>query len=160
MIDRSTTQHFEAILYPNQPVSPRTFVLLMGGVSLVVSTMSLIFISMGAWPISGFLGLDVVLLFVAFRWAQREARRHQRVTLDDEGLHIEAVDGSGNSRSWRLEPYWARVEIDRPPSRTSLVVVSSHGNHLRLGQFLTPEDRLDFADALIEALARFRSGTR
>ncbi|MEZ5825918.1 MAG: DUF2244 domain-containing protein [Geminicoccaceae bacterium] len=147
---------FDAILYPNQPISARTFVLLMAAVSLIIAVMSAMFIALGAWPVSGFLGLDLLLLYLAFRWAQREAKRHQRVWLDDDGLHVEAVDSDGNARRWHFEPYWARVEIDRPPTRKSLVSIRSHGKRLLLGQFLTPEDRLEFADALGEALSRCR----
>ncbi|MEZ5847716.1 MAG: DUF2244 domain-containing protein [Geminicoccaceae bacterium] len=145
---------FDAILYPNQPVSARTFVLLMAGVSVMITGMSTLFIAIGAWPVSGFLGLDLVLLYLAFRWAQREAKRHQRVWIDEDGLHVEAVDGAGKAEQWRFEPYWARVEIDRPPTRKSLVVIRSHGRRLQIGQFLTPEDRVAFADALQEALFR------
>ena len=160
MIAPQANPLFDVVIYPNQPVGPRTFALLMAVASLIIALMSAAFIAAGAWPVSGFLGLDLILLYLAFRWAQKEARSHQRVTLDDQTLRIESIDGNGKARFWRFEPYWTKVEIDRPPARKSLVILSSKGRRLHIGQFLTPQDRLKFADALISALENHRQHTK
>ena len=147
---------FSAVLYPNQPLDRRNFVQLMVCTGVVVAFLSAAFFAAGAWPVSGFLGLDLLLLYMAFRWTQREAGRRQVVTLDRRGLHVEALDHRGRRSYTRLEPYWVRVDIDDPPNRRSLVSITSRGERLELGHFLTPEDRLDFARALRQALRNYR----
>ncbi|MCB2055080.1 MAG: DUF2244 domain-containing protein [Geminicoccaceae bacterium] len=144
---------FDAVIYPNQSLGPHAFVLLMSVFGIVTLGLSLVFVHAGAWPVSGFLGLDLLLLFLAFRWARRESRRWQRIVLDEDGLHVEVGDGRGARRYWRFEPYWVRVQIDEPPTRHSLVRLSSHGRTLRIGHDLTPAERVDLARALRAAIA-------
>ena len=42
------------------------------------------FVLIGAWPVTGFLGLDVLLLYLAFRWNYRQARRAELIRLDHD----------------------------------------------------------------------------
>src|SRR5262245_10969759 len=58
---------FSAVITPHRSLSRSGFLLVMlliGGVSFVGG---IVFYAIGAWPIVGFLGLDVLLLYWAFR---------------------------------------------------------------------------------------------
>ena len=55
------------------------------------------------------------------------------------------IGPDGVAREWRLEPYWARVAIDDPPRPDSQLVLSSRGDHLVVGAFLTIAERLELA---------------
>lgn len=70
---RSNERAFEAVLYPNQPLGRAGFIVLMLAVSSVSVALGLAFVLAGAWPVAGFFGLDVLLLYLAFRAAQRQA---------------------------------------------------------------------------------------
>jgi uncharacterized membrane protein len=146
---------FDAVLYPNRSRAPAGFHLLMAAIVLVSVAIGAGFVLAGAWPVTGFLGLDVVLLYLAFRWNYRQARRVEFIRLDQDGLTVKRVGPDGRAREWRLEPYWARVAIDDPDSQ---LVLSSRGAHLAIGAFLTPRERLELAEALRAALHSHRTG--
>ena len=64
---------FAAVLTPHRSLGNIGFLVLMivfGGVSFVSG---IAFLMMGAWPIFGFFGLDVLLLYWAFRINYRRA---------------------------------------------------------------------------------------
>lgn len=147
---------FDAILYPNQPLSARHASLVLAVSTTVALALGTGFALVGAWPVAGFLGLDIVLLGFGFHWARRRSTRRERVKLDASGLLVEAFDGRGGHRSWRFEPYWVRLHMDEPPQRHSLITLRSNVTTIRLGAFLTPDDRLSFAKALAKALQNWR----
>jgi uncharacterized membrane protein len=125
-------------------------------VSSVSVALGVAFALAGAWPIAGFLALDLVLLYLAFRMVRRQANRREFIRLDAHGLHVRRVEPTGATREWRFEPYWVRVDMDDPPRRDSFLTLAAHGLRLRVGTFLTPEERLDLARALRAALQHHR----
>ena len=147
---------FEATIYPNPPIGRRG----VAGLLLCLSTVSLVmsvgFVLAGAWPVAGFMGLDVALLFVAFREIRRRARCSEHIRLDRSGLHVRRVFADGSARAWRFEPYCVQVRMDDPPRRDSLLTLASHGSSLRLGSFLTVTERVALARALRSALKDYR----
>jgi len=147
---------FDAVLYPNPPMGRNQARLVLAAFALTAGIVAIAFATIGAWPVAGFLGLDIVLLIIAFRVVRRSARRSERVRLDQYGLHVEAQDPDGRRRRWWFEPFWVRVHMDDPPTAKSQMTLSSHGRSLRVGSFLTPEERLSLAQALGRALERFR----
>lgn len=146
---------FEAVLYPNQSLGRFGFIVLMLGVSSVSVALGLAFALAGAWPVAGFFGLDVLLLYLAFRCAQRQGLRRELIRLDASGLHVRRIEPNGIAYDWRFEPYWVRVQMDDPPRPDSFLTLTSHGRRLRIGAFLTPEERLDLAQALRAALQHY-----
>jgi uncharacterized membrane protein len=147
---------FEAVLYPNRSLGRSGFIAFMLSVSSVAVVLGLAFAAAGAWPVSGFLGLEVLLLHLAFRSVQRQSLRRELIRLDASGLHVRRVNPDGSCRDWRFEPYWVRVDMDDPPRRDSLLTLGCHGLRLRVGAFLTLEERLALARALRAALQRYR----
>ena len=147
---------FEAVLYPNQPLGRAGFIAVMLGVSSACVTLGIGFMLAGAWPVAGFLGLDILLVYLAFRHCQRVSQRRELIRLDPSGLHVRRIGPDGAATDWRFEPHWVRVQMDDPPRRDSLLTLVSHGRRLAIGLFLTPEERLDLARALEAALHPYR----
>lgn len=147
---------FEATLYPNPPVGRTGFIVLMLAVSSVSTTVGAAFALAGAWPVAGFLGIDTLLVYLAFRAVLRQARQHEHIRLDQTGLRVRRVEANGLEREWRFEPYWVQVVMDDPPRRDSWLMLASHGLSLRVGNFLTPPERLELAHALRRALRGYR----
>lgn len=144
---------FEAELRPHRSLSPLGFLLLMAAVSVICFTAGLAFVAMGAWPVFGFLGLDVALLYFAFRLNYRSGRLVETIYLNDRELVVTRRFPGGRVREWRFVPYWVRVSLESPLSHDSKLVLSSHGRHIQLGDFLTPEERQEVAAKLRTALA-------
>lgn len=147
---------FEAELRPHRSLSPLGFRLLMAAVAAPCLVAGLIFLSVGAWPVFGFLGLDVALLYLAFRLNYRSGRLVETVSLSGDELIVTRRFPDGRLREWRFAPYWVRVTLESPHRHDSRLALSSHGRHVVLGAFLTAEERLEFASALRDALARWR----
>src|SRR5215471_10969392 len=102
---------FDVLLMPNRSLSPLGFALLMAGVSLVSFGAGLTFYLIGAWPVIGFLGLDVLLIYIAFRVSFRRLRAFETLRLTEQSLVFERVSPGGVRRRWTFQPYWLRVEF-------------------------------------------------
>lgn len=148
---------FDAVLAPHRSLGPRGFLILMSGVCLFAFAAGLGFYLVGAWPVVGFLGLDVLLIYFAFRANYRHGRMFESVTLTREELTVARTNYWGETETWRLQPYWLRVSMDDPPRHDSQLSLVSHGKKLVIGAFLTPEERLEVARALEAALAKSRA---
>ena len=154
--DVPTRCHFDARLMPHRSLSRRGFHLLMAGVTLTFALVGFSFWSLGAWPVAGFCGLEVLLIWGAFELNYRAGRAHETVRLDRDSLVVTHVDASGRTNVWRFEPAWVRVDHLRPGSEDSMLAIASHGRRLVIGAFLTPEERSEVAGALMAAMERRR----
>ena len=144
---------FDAVLYPNRSLGRFGFHLLMAAIVLVSGAIGAAFVLAGAWPVTGFLGIDVVLLYLAFRWNYRQGRRVEFIRLDGSELAVRRVEPSGRRGEWRFDAYWVHVALDHSSNQLTL---SSHGRSLVVGAFLSPEERLELGRALCAALAAHR----
>jgi uncharacterized membrane protein len=148
---------FSAVLTPHLSLGPRGFMVLMGAVCAVSFGTGLLFYLLGAWPVIGFMGLDVVLIYVAFKLNFRALRLYETVDLTTHALTVTRVEPSGRAHSWSFNPYWVRVTLEPRIGRSTQLSLASHGNRLVFASFLTDDEREDFALALSTALSSARS---
>lgn len=150
---------FRALLVPHRSLGRTGFLLVMSSVAIAWLLAGAIFVSHGAWPVLGFFGLDLALLYGAFRLNYRAARRVEEIRLSRGCLEIRQVLPSGRTQLHRFHPFWTRFDITRRPGAgiTSMAVLC-RGAAVTVGSFLGPDDREDFARALSRALARARHG--
>jgi len=146
----------EVVLHPYRSMPRRGFVVLMVALACVSLVAGTICILVGAWPVFGFFGLDVALVYVAMRVSYRGARAAESLRLTAESLTVERVSARGERRRWRFEPFWLRVLFDDAAERSPLAI-ASHGRSLVIGQFLGPDERRGLAAQLKAALARWRA---
>ncbi len=147
---------FRAHLTPHRSLSRRAFRRIMLGVTLFSLTVSTVAFLAGAWPVFGFMGLDILLVYVAFSVSYRRGRISELLELDEQALTVERTDPRGRRLSWRLQPAWLRVELAEPILPQTAVVLRSHGQELPIGVFLHPEQRREVARDLEGALDRWR----
>ena len=145
------------MLTPHRSLGPKGFMVFMAATSVVSFGTGLMFYLMGAWPVMGFMGLDVLLVYVAFKLNFRALRLYETVNLDGEALTVTRVAPSGKSQSWSFNPYWVRLGLKERVGRASELTLSSHGTQIMLGSFLSDLEREDFATALKAALSDTRS---
>ena len=149
---------FSAVLKPYRSLSPRGFALLLMLVATTCFASGLLFWSMGAWPIAGFFGLDILAIQFAFRLNYRAARAREIVEMTRERLRVERIAANGKSEIVDFNPYWARFQVERVPEwGITRMALSSHGRSIDIGGFLNPDDREGFAEALQAALTRVRT---
>ena len=152
------TPIFIAVLKPHRSLSPRGFVMVMLALISCSFTAGLAFWSMGAWPVVGFFGLDIVLVQLAFRLNYRQARASEEITVFPDRLTVTSTTARGEISEGEFNPYWARLEVQRhPEAGVTRVTIASHGKRLDVAGFLGPHERESFASALSAALAEARA---
>jgi uncharacterized membrane protein len=146
-------------LSPHRSLQPRAFRRLMAFTFFASAFVSLPFYLMGAWPVIGFLGLDVLLLYLAFRANFRAARLYEHLRLTSLELLFARVSARGGRREWRFNPAWVRFErVDHEEFGTQRLALVSRGRSLEVGGFLGPEQKAEFAARFSQALALARRG--
>jgi uncharacterized membrane protein len=157
---QADTEAFRAVLTPHRSLGPKGFLALMLGLGAISFITGMVFLVAGAWPVLGFFGLDVLVIYIAFRLNYRSGRLYETLDLTPARLVLTRVHPSGRQERFDCNPYWARVNLrESPDGRTALSVVS-RGTELAFGSFLTDDERRDLAGALREALLAARGGAR
>jgi uncharacterized membrane protein len=149
---------FEQVLLPHRSLPPVGFHVLMAALFVVSLGVGILFVSLGAWPVCGFFGLDVVLVWVAFRLSYRSARQREILRLAGDDFTVERIGIRGERGFWRFQPFWLRVVLDEAPDESNRLTLASHGQHLVIATFVPPPVRRELAATLRHALARWRAG--
>jgi uncharacterized membrane protein len=147
---------FERVLLPHRSLPLRNFHLLMGLLGLVSLAVGVGFVAVGAWPVIGFFGFDVALVYLAFRLNYRTARQSETIRLADDAFTVERVSVRGERRDWRFQPFWVRVILEERADASNRLLVASHGRSLVIGDFVPPAARRELAATLRDALTRWR----
>ena len=112
---------FRAVLAPYRSLGPTGFIVLMVALGTVSFVTGMLFLLMGAWPVLGFLGLDVALIYIAFKLNYRSGRLYETVELTPAKFSWTRVHPSGRREVFDCNPYWARVNLrEWPDGRTDL----------------------------------------
>jgi uncharacterized membrane protein len=152
---------FEDTLRPHRSLGPRGFRLLMLATFAATTALSIPFYLLGAWPIVGFLGLDVLAVYFAFHANFRAARACEHFRLTYFELLFARVSAAGARREWKFSPAWVKLERvddeDYGPQRLTLV---SRGQSWQIGRGVGPERKAEFAGGLARALVEARRGPR
>jgi uncharacterized membrane protein len=150
---------FSALLTPHRSLNRAGFLLLMGFISVISFVSGLVFLSMGAWPVLGFFGLDVLAIYWAFRVNFHRATAYEEIAVTPTTLHVRRVTHLGAVSEWSFNPLWVRLDVEASDEfgveRLALV---SRGRSLGIASFLGPDEKLSFSKALSTALANAKRG--
>lgn len=134
---------------------------MMVTVALISVASSLPFVLFGAWPVAGFMGLDVALIYIAFRVNFRAARAYEDITVTPLELMFAKVTAAGARAEWRFHPAWVRLEREEHAEFGLLhLSLRSRGKSIEVAKFLGPEEKAGFAAKLSRALSEARRGPR
>lgn len=153
------TPFFSARLTPYRSLGRQGFIALMVVTGAICFISGFLFLIVGAWPVFGFFGLDVLIVYVAFRLNYAKAREYEEIHVSTDDVHVVRVSPRGEVQEHHLNPFWARLQVTRLGDEGVVDIrLVSHGKALGIGAFLNPPDRESFADALAQALATARRG--
>src|SRR3977135_330402 len=99
-----------ALLAPHRSLNRTGFLVLMGCLSVVSFATGIAFLLMGAWPVLGFLGLDVLVIYWAFRVNFRRAAATEEITVTPSELRVRRVSHRGHVVEWVLNPLWVQLD--------------------------------------------------
>jgi uncharacterized membrane protein len=114
----------------------RAVLCFIGAVSLAIA---LGFAAFGAWLVLPFAGLEILVLYLAFRVIDKHAEDYECLKIDGDRVRVEVVEG-GRVRRMEFDRHWAQVVLRESAGSHSLAV-RSHGREIELGRHLTDTER-------------------
>jgi uncharacterized membrane protein len=152
---------YQTRLTPHRSMTPRAFYVFIVAFCVAQLLFALPFLVMGAWPVAGFMGLDALALYVAFRISFRDARAYETLDVTPLELVFARVGAGGRRREWRFNPAWVRLDQQvHEEFGTLSVALVFRGEAVEIGSFLGPEQKAALARDLTRALAMARTGPR
>ncbi|MFG1360852.1 DUF2244 domain-containing protein [Xanthobacter pseudotagetidis] len=150
---------YAVTLAPHRSLTQRGFLIVMVSIGLVSFVSGLAFLAVGAWPIFGFFGLDVLIIYFAFRANFRSAGAREYIRVTPSVVEVRRVPVKGRARTIRLNPFWTRIwrEDDEDHGTLDVALVSGRET-VPVGRFLGPEQKGALADDLSAALRAVKRG--
>jgi uncharacterized membrane protein len=150
---------FSALLTPHRSLNRAGFLAVMAFVGVVSFAAGLAFLLMGAWPVLGFFGLDVLAIYWAFRTNFRDAKAREEIRVTPSELRVRRISHRGHVVEFVLNPLWVRLDRKTHPEYgVEKLYLVSKGRRVAIGSFLGPEEKASFSNALIAALQAARRG--
>ena len=149
-----TEPTFRAELVPNRSLSPAGFTILMSLVAVFSFVAGVVFLLIGAWPVVGFFGLDVLLIYGAFKLSFRDSERREIVEVNDREVVVTRLTPGRPAQQRAFQRLWLRIELEEDSERELIgkLCLFERGKAFEIASFLGPEDRQDFYRALKNAV--------
>jgi uncharacterized membrane protein len=150
---------FSALLTPHRSLNRTGFLVLMIFLSVVSFAAGIAFLMMGAWPVFGFFGLDVLAVYWAFRINFRRAQATEEISVRPSELRVRRVSHRGHVMEWVLNPLWVQLDQKTHPEfGIERLYLVSRGRRISVASFLGADEKASFAKALLAALQAARRG--
>lgn len=148
------TIRFSRVLRPYRSSSERAIKIVSMFVVFLFMPTGTVFLLLGAWPVFGFMGLEVAALIFALRYNYRVGSAFETVTLTEDEFRYSKVDHWGKRQHWSFQPHWLRVRVD---GTSKQLICGTHGRHVCIGKFLSDDERADLCAQLSDEVRRLRA---
>jgi uncharacterized membrane protein len=150
---------FSARLTPHRSLKPTGFLVVMAFVSVVSFAAGVAFLLMGAWPVFGFFGLDVLAIYWAFRISFRDAKASEEIRMTPSVLYVRRISHRGHVAEFTFNPLWVQLERkSHAEFGIERLYLVSKGRRIAIGSFLGADEKASLANALMAALQAARRG--
>jgi uncharacterized membrane protein len=150
---------FSALLTPHRSLNRTGFLVLMAFLSVVSFGAGVAFWMMGAWPVFGFFGLDILLVYWAFKVNFRRGKATEEISVTSSELRVRRVSHRGHVVEWVLNPLWVRLDQKTHAEfGIEKLYLVSRGRRVSVASFLGPDEKASFAKALLAALQAAKRG--
>src|SRR3954462_14612341 len=150
---------FSALLTPHRSLNRTGFVALMVFLTAVSFVTGVVFTLMGAWPVFGFFGLDVLVIWWAFRINFRRGNATEEITVTPSELRVRRVSHRGHVVEWVLNPLWVRLDQKTHAEfGIEKLYLVSRGRRVSVASFLGADEKASFAKALTAGLQAAKRG--
>jgi uncharacterized membrane protein len=147
---------FEAELVPHRSLSPRGIAWVLGSLGVISLCATTMFWYLGAWPIVGFNGAEMLLAAFLLRAHARSRRVREVLLLTEGSMRILRFDIDGGRSERHLPSAWLNVHLEEKPGRVPTLLLTTHGRREEVGRSLGEPEKRELADALKDALHRLR----
>ena len=149
---------FAATLTPRRSLTPTGKRVVIGLIAALALVPGLVFYLAGAWPVVGFMGLDVLAIWAALAISSRRGRASEVVTLWPTALELKKIDARGGEETLSFAPADVRFLVDRDYNeRVTGLWLKREDRKVPLGAFLSPDEKLSFSKVFGTALRKARA---
>lgn len=150
---------FSARLMPYRSLGKKGFMFLMIFVVITCTISGVLFLHMGAWPVFIFFGLDILLVWLAFKLNYRAAKGYEEVAVSRELIEVRQFAPTGRITTHSFNPFWTKFKIDRHEEYGVMkLALLTKDSELEFGKFLNADDKESFAKAFGGAFAKAKAG--
>src|SRR5205085_10340288 len=134
---------FAATLTPHRSLTPTGKRVVIGLVAALALVPGVVFYVAGAWPVVGFMGADVIAIWVALTVSMRGGKAYEVLTLWPAQLELKKVDPKGREDLLTFVPGQVRFVIDRDYNeRVTGLWLKESARKVPLGAFLSADEKL------------------
>jgi uncharacterized membrane protein len=149
---------FAATLTPHRSLTPTGKKVVIGLVAALALVPGIVFYVAGAWPVVGFMGLDVLAIWAALTISMRGGKAFEVVTLWPTSLELKKVDAKGGEEVLSFVPKTVKFVIDRDYNeRVTALWLKVDTKKIPLGAFLSADEKLSLSKVFGTALRKARA---
>ena len=146
---------YKITLYPYRSLNKTGFFLLMLALGLISFTAGVIFMLKGAWPVFGFFGLDVLLVYIFFKINFKSGKKKEVIILTKNKLIIKIYNSEKTFKIFKLDSSWLKINLIKLKNHTSKLQISSKNKSIIIGSFLRYHEKIDVIYSLEKALKKY-----
>ena len=150
------TPLFQAVILPHRSLSARGRRIVIGVFCAVSVLTGVRFWLIGAWPVAGFIAVELGLAAFLLWLHQRSARGMELLLLSSDAIRVVRTDPNGGQRETRLSTGWLMVELEERPGRVPGLLLCSPGRRVEVAAALGEVAKRDLAQALRDAVREVR----
>ena len=140
-------------IYSNNSLSTKGFYILMTSIILPALFIGTAFSLIGAWPVLGFMGLEIILIYIFFKILFYKNNFYEHIMLDKAKFSISYNNKNNVINSVNLEPTWLQVKLE---NNNNKLQIFTHGNAIELGKCLAIKEKASLAKVIQEALLNWK----
>jgi uncharacterized membrane protein len=147
---------FEALIVPHRSLSPTGLRILLGVLAGIGAVIGSAFWLLGAWPVTGFSGVEILIAVLLLRLNVRGARETELVLLSEYNLRVIRTDARGRRQERDLDPSWLNVVLQDRPGRVPALWLATRRHREEIARQLGEAEKRELAQALDQALRKRR----
>jgi uncharacterized membrane protein len=153
-MEENKSRRWSVTLTPHRSLSREGFVVLMLIIVLINLAGGLLFLVSGAWPVAGFMGLDVLLIWWAFQQNFADAKCVERITIERDLVTLQRLSAGGTEEKLEFNRRWLKVELEYDAAREMVgrLLLVYRGALTEVGSFLGRDERQSLSKVLRAAL--------
>ena len=148
------TKSWSVTLTPHRSLGRQGFMVLFGLVVALNLLIAIFFFILKAWPVFGFLGLDMALVWFAFRASEKSAKQSECILIEGDDVRLIKQLPKRPTQEKSFNRRWTKVllEYDEAREMVGRLFLVSRGERTEIASFLGADERQSLAEALKAAI--------
>ncbi len=147
---------FEILLKPNSSLTGVTRILFLGSIFFICSVIGIGFFLAGGIMILPFAGLEIILVYLAFKLSFNWSQQKQIIILSKDHVEVR-VDGIKEFFTWKEFRSFATFNVTKKNNEDHDLSFRSKGKEVVIGGFLNQEDKVLLKEEIFQIIQRLNN---